>query len=67
MKVNKGNEKSALFYKCPYCPHTSRFSSNMKRHKLTHIQERPFVCHICKISFKQENMLQVHLINIHGS
>ncbi|XP_054724263.1 zinc finger protein 775-like [Uloborus diversus] len=54
-------------YKCPFCSHMSNFSGNVKRHILTHTQERPYACVVCKKSFNQKINLQSHHIRIHGT
>lgn len=67
VRISKEDGKSVLCFKCPYCPHVSNFSANIKRHILTHTQERPFVCGICKKSFNQKITLKNHLIRVHMS
>ncbi|CAL1281554.1 unnamed protein product [Larinioides sclopetarius] len=49
-----------LRYKCQYCFYATNRPSHLKRHYLTHTQERPFACTVCGKSFNQKVSLQEH-------
>ncbi|KAF8767970.1 Zinc finger protein 354B like protein [Argiope bruennichi] len=49
-----------LRYKCQYCFYATNRPSHLKRHYLTHTQERPFTCTVCGKSFNQKVSLQEH-------
>jgi KRAB domain-containing zinc finger protein len=45
---------------CDICGHTSVNESQMKNHKITHSDERPFKCLLCPAVFKLDYSLQSH-------
>lgn len=47
---------------CHICLKTFRDSSTLKRHLLTHSDERPFKCDQCHKSFRRKDHLQEHVI-----
>lgn len=50
----------SLRYKCQNCFYATNRPSHLKRHYLTHTQERPFACTVCGKSFNQKVSLQEH-------
>ncbi|XP_035223229.1 putative zinc finger protein 730 [Stegodyphus dumicola] len=43
-------------YQCSVCPYSSNDSSNMRRHKMVHTQERPYGCMFCSKAFNHKLM-----------
>ena len=59
-KTSVSNNKSSD--PCHICHKTFRDSSTLKRHLLTHSDERPFKCSQCSKSFRRKDHLQEHVI-----
>lgn len=51
---------SQHMHKCPYCPYTSRLSSNVKRHVRTHTGEMPYSCPQCDFRCKDASSMKRH-------
>lgn len=49
-------------HKCPYCPYTSRLSSNTKRHVRTHTGEMPYSCSECDFRCKDASSMKRHKV-----
>lgn len=47
-------------HKCPYCPYTSRLSSNVRRHVRTHTGEMPYSCPQCDFRCKDASSMKRH-------
>lgn len=62
----KGNNKAAS-WTCKICLKTFAQNSNYKNHIRTHSNERPFVCNICSIGFKERYHLKKHNLFVHTS
>ena len=62
----KGNSKAAS-WTCKICLKTFAQNSNYKNHIRTHSNERPFVCNICSIGFKERYHLKKHNLFVHTS
>ena len=45
---------------CPHCFKIMKNPNNMKRHILTHIGDKPFICDICNQAFPRKDYLTVH-------
>ncbi|XP_069957473.1 protein tramtrack, beta isoform isoform X2 [Cherax quadricarinatus] len=45
---------------CPYCPYTSRLSSNLRRHVRTHTGEMPYSCSRCDFRCKDASSMKRH-------
>ncbi|KAG0701728.1 RE1-silencing transcription factor [Chionoecetes opilio] len=54
----QGNRK---VHQCPYCPYTSHFITNYKRHVYTHTGEKPFACPHCTYRSNSNNHLKRHM------
>lgn len=48
--------------RCPYCPYSTAFSTNLKRHLLSHTGEKPFACSICQYRCRQKIDLRRHMV-----
>ncbi|KAG7154335.1 B-cell lymphoma/leukemia 11A-like [Homarus americanus] len=51
---------SQNIHKCPYCPYTSRLSSNLRRHVRTHTGEMPYSCPLCDFRCKDASSMKRH-------
>ncbi|XP_064091901.1 protein tramtrack, beta isoform-like isoform X7 [Macrobrachium nipponense] len=51
---------SQTVYSCPYCPYTSRLSSNLRRHIRTHTGEMPYSCSKCSFRCKDASSMKRH-------
>ncbi|XP_047121721.1 zinc finger protein 572-like [Schistocerca piceifrons] len=60
-------EKSAgkRRYPCRLCPKAFGWSTDLKRHILTHTGERPFKCRSCDATFTRNFLLQKHESRVH--
>jgi len=58
--------KNADSYQCPYCSYTTKYKSNLKKHKARHTDEYPFQCPYCPHRSKLENNLKSHML-LHGA
>lgn len=47
-------------YPCSFCSKVFGWSTDLKRHVLTHTGERPFKCKLCDASFTRNFLLQKH-------
>ncbi|XP_064623846.1 uncharacterized protein LOC135485588 isoform X2 [Lineus longissimus] len=47
---------------CPTCGKTFNNSSAIAKHKLTHSDERKYVCHLCSKAFKRQDHLNGHML-----
>lgn len=52
---------------CSLCNKTFAHNSGYKNHMRTHSNERPYVCHICDIGFKEKYHLKKHNLFIHSN
>ena len=50
---------------CEVCGKVFAHTSNYKNHIRTHSDERPFVCHVCSIGFKERYHLKKHTLFKH--
>lgn len=46
---------------CPYCPYTSHFITNFKRHVTTHTGVKPFACPQCSYRSNSNDHLKRHM------
>ena len=63
-KVSKGAEGG---WTCSLCSKTFAHNSGYKNHMRTHSNERPYVCSICDIGFKEKYHLKKHNLFIHST
>lgn len=54
------NDRCKRKYECTYCLKTFGWSTDLKRHILTHTGERPFKCGLCDSTFTRKFLLQKH-------
>ncbi|XP_013112340.2 histone-lysine N-methyltransferase MECOM [Stomoxys calcitrans] len=59
------NEVTNLYH-CDQCPLEFKLLRNLRRHLLTHSDNRPFNCEFCEKTFKRKDNLQKHLRDIHS-
>lgn len=52
-------------HECPHCDYTTEKLSNFTRHKLSHSNERKYLCLTCGLGFKRSDTLKQHLA-VHG-
>ncbi|XP_064093062.1 zinc finger protein 513-like isoform X22 [Macrobrachium nipponense] len=60
------NSNGSKLYHCQYCPYTTRFSSDVKRHLRIHTGERPHRCPHCPFSSITKDNLRKHLMTHTG-
>lgn len=63
---NIEKSKSIRKYKCSFCLKTFGWSTDLKRHTLTHTGERPFKCTKCDSTFTRKFLLQKHYAKQHN-
>ncbi|XP_063232664.1 zinc finger protein 892-like isoform X2 [Bacillus rossius redtenbacheri] len=54
-------------YPCHLCTKTFGWSTDLKRHILTHTGERPFKCGLCRATFTRNFLLQKHEAKFHDA
>lgn len=60
-KVAKGPSSDSKILHCRLCSFNTSYQSNLTRHLKTHTDARPFLCHICKLTFKRSDHLKLHI------
>lgn len=65
VKLIKSDGTGASHWTCKICSKTFAQSSNYKNHIRTHSDERPFVCNVCSIGFKERYHLKKHILFKH--
>ena len=48
-------------FKCPKCPKTFPFRTNLEQHLVYHNDERPHVCEVCGMRYREKSRLNDHL------
>lgn len=61
-KMVKIDSSSGSQWTCNICSKTFAQNSNYKNHVRTHSNERPFVCDVCSIGFKERYFRQINLL-----
>ncbi|XP_038058901.1 zinc finger protein 492-like [Patiria miniata] len=54
-------------YKCNFCDREFNQKGPCKTHEKSHQRDRPFKCKVCKMKFKREGGLQMHVDKMHPS
>uniref|UniRef100_UPI00358F57A1 zinc finger protein 335 isoform X2 n=1 Tax=Myxine glutinosa TaxID=7769 RepID=UPI00358F57A1 len=54
-------------HKCSQCSFASKNKKDLRRHLLTHTNEKPFSCHICGQRFNRNGHLKLHMDRLHCS
>ena len=62
MSTDSENQSSM---KCDMCEVVFNNKSELIRHMVTHIGEKPFKCHLCGTGFTQSSHLKRHMLNTH--
>lgn len=57
--------KRLISHQCQYCNYKTNYSTNLKKHILTHTGERPFACALCNYRSSQKTNLKTHLLMKH--
>ncbi|XP_022105171.1 zinc finger protein 2-like [Acanthaster planci] len=61
------HERAPVTYKCNFCDREFSQKGPCKTHEKSHQREKPFKCRVCKMKFKREGGLQMHVDKIHQS
>lgn len=66
VKTNEAKTKTVeRKYRCSYCSRCFGWSTDLKRHILTHTGEKPFECKFCSSKFTRNFLLQKHVLKQH--
>lgn len=52
-------------YECDTCGRKFSEFGNLRRHRNVHIDEKPFICHVCSKQFRFKQNLKIHIITRH--
>uniref|UniRef100_A0A6I8NDK8 Zinc finger protein 335 n=1 Tax=Ornithorhynchus anatinus TaxID=9258 RepID=A0A6I8NDK8_ORNAN len=53
-------------HQCGQCSFASKNKKDLRRHVLTHTNEKPFSCHLCGQRFNRNGHLKFHIQRLHG-
>uniref|UniRef100_A0A4W5QHG7 C2H2-type domain-containing protein n=1 Tax=Hucho hucho TaxID=62062 RepID=A0A4W5QHG7_9TELE len=53
-------------HKCPSCSFASKNRKDLRRHMMTHTNEKPFTCRICGQRFNRNGHLKFHMERLHS-
>jgi len=65
-KRHSGTDSTPAQWCCPICHKTFTQNSNFRNHVRTHSDERPYVCLVCLIGFKERYHLKKHMLFKHS-
>ncbi|XP_050524749.1 zinc finger protein 883-like isoform X2 [Daktulosphaira vitifoliae] len=66
-KVSKTKIEKVKNYECQLCEKKFGWSTDLKRHILTHTGEKPYKCNSCQSAFTRNFLLQKHCTRVHKS
>lgn len=65
--MNKKRKSQFVFNcSCKLCPYASITQRHLDSHMLIHTDEKPFVCEICEVAFRQKQLLNRHVNLYHN-
>lgn len=64
-KESKAKPNQVALHVCNICNKDFASPYNVRRHQLTHSDDRPFVCEYCSKSFKEKSSLTKHIKRVH--
>lgn len=53
-------------HQCNQCSFASKNKKDLRRHMLTHTNEKPFSCHVCGQRFNRNGHLKFHIQRLHS-
>jgi len=53
-------------HQCTQCSFASKNKKDLRRHMLTHTNEKPFACHLCGQRFNRNGHLKFHIQRLHS-
>ncbi|XP_066976253.1 zinc finger and BTB domain-containing protein 7B-like isoform X11 [Macrobrachium rosenbergii] len=65
-KTSVQRENSVHQYRCPFCPYTTEYSTNLKNHTMRHTNIKPFACPYCPYRSIQKGGLKAHMCSHTG-
>ncbi|MPC33129.1 Zinc finger protein 513 [Portunus trituberculatus] len=60
-RVQVGHTSASKQHMCPYCPYSTRVTTNLRNHMRTHTKEKPFACPECPYRSTTKDHLTKHM------